>query len=99
MAAHTHSQHNELSGSFQSRGGSQFIGSIINAQGNIYLNSMSSYISNKDRSIQYVPYIGWPFLRPNQVISRLIQKQVLLYRSLLSRNQRLAEFLLGVKPF
>ena len=95
MAAHTHSQYNELSGSFQSEGGPQFIGNTINAQGNIYFNGMSSDISNEDRTIQYV---GWPFLRSKQVVSLSIRKQVFMYRSLLGRNQRLAEFLLGVKP-
>ena len=96
MAAHIHTQYSELSGSFQSGGGPQFIGSTI---GSIYLNSMFSDVSNEDRRIQYVACIGWPFLRLKQVISLLERKQVLLYRSPLGRNQALVEFSPGVKPF
>ena len=88
-------QYNNQSGSIQSGGGPVFTGVIFNTQ----INSMSSDISNEDRMIQYVACIGWPFLRSKQVVSLLICKQVLLYRSLLGCHQRLAEFLLGVKPF
>ena len=52
MAAHTSSQHNNFSGSFQSGGGTILAGITVGRD--LYVNSMSSDISNQDRSIQYL---------------------------------------------